>query len=76
MRFPKRQRAIAAAVKSVRKDAGLTRDQLSKALRRAPNYISKIERLEKVNVSLAELEAIAAACGVRWQTLINRCMRG
>ena len=75
MRYPKRQRAVAAAVKSARLGAGLSRIQSSKLLGRAPNYVSKVERLEKTSISLAELEAIAQACGMPWQKLIRMAMR-
>lgn len=75
MRFPKRERAVAAAVKSVRLKADLKQIQLSQALGRSNNYISKIERLEKTNVTLGELEAIAQACDVPYQDLVRLATR-
>jgi transcriptional regulator with XRE-family HTH domain len=75
VRFPKRERAVAAAVKSVRLKAGLKQIHLSQALGRSDNYISKIERLEKTNISLGELEAIAKECGVSSLELIRMAMR-
>jgi transcriptional regulator with XRE-family HTH domain len=62
MKYPARQRAIAAAIRQAREAAGLSQRQLSEKLREPPNWIQRIESLER-RVDVAEFIAIAKAVG-------------
>ncbi len=74
MRSPARQRAIVAAIKQAREDAGLTQRQLSERLGRASNYMSKLERLQ-TRVSVVEFIEIAGACDVDPRDLFAKVLR-
>lgn len=63
MKYPARQRAVAAAIRSAREAAGLSQRQLSEKLREPPNWIQRIESLER-RVDVAEFIGIAKALGV------------
>ena len=60
MKYPARQRAIVAALRKAREAAGLSQRQLSEKLREPPNWIQRIESLER-RVDVAEFIAIAGA---------------
>ncbi|HEV2270571.1 MAG TPA: helix-turn-helix transcriptional regulator [Steroidobacteraceae bacterium] len=60
MKYPARQRAIVAALRKAREVAGLSQRQLSEKLREPPNWIQRIESLER-RVDVAEFIAIAGA---------------
>lgn len=62
MKYPARQRAIVSALRRARKAAGFSQRQLSEKLREPPNWIQRIESLER-RVDVAEFIAIAAAVG-------------
>jgi ribosome-binding protein aMBF1 (putative translation factor) len=74
MRFPSRQRAIAAVIAHARRSAGLSQRRLSMALREPPNWIQRIESLER-RVDVAEFIAIAKAVRLDPQVLLARIMR-
>jgi transcriptional regulator with XRE-family HTH domain len=62
MKYPARQRAIVSALRSAREAAGFSQRHLSEKLREPPNWIQRIESLER-RVDVAEFIAIAAAVG-------------
>ena len=62
MKYSARQRAIAAALRKAREAAGLSQRQLSERLQQPPNWIQRIESLER-RVDVAEFIAIAKAVG-------------
>lgn len=74
LKYPARQRAIVAAVKGARIEAGLTRRALSLKLGEHHSFISRVERLQR-EVSVADLEAIAKAVGLTPVALFRRAMR-
>jgi transcriptional regulator with XRE-family HTH domain len=62
MKYSARQRAVAAALRKAREAAGLSQRQLSERLQQPPNWIQRIESLER-RVDVAEFIAIAKAVG-------------
>ena len=62
MKYSARQRAIAAALRKAREAAGLSQRQLSERLQQPPNWIQRIESLER-RVDVAEFITIAKAVG-------------
>lgn len=62
MKYPARQRAVVAVLRKGREAAGLSQRQLSEKLREPPNWIQRIESLER-RVDVAEFIAIAKAVG-------------
>jgi transcriptional regulator with XRE-family HTH domain len=73
-KYPARQRAIVATIRSAREEAGLTARALSLKLGEHHSFISRCERLQR-DVSVAEFEAIAKACGTDPVALFKRAMR-
>ena len=63
MKYSARQRAVAAALRKAREAAGLSQRQLSERLQQPPNWVQRIESLER-RVDVAEFIAIAKAVGV------------
>jgi transcriptional regulator with XRE-family HTH domain len=74
MKFPARQRAIVAAIRSAREAAGLSQRQLSTKLGEPPNWIQRIETLER-RVDVAEFMAIAKAVNSDAVELFRQAMR-
>ena len=62
MKYSARQRAVAGALRKARETAGLSQRQLSERLQQPPNWIQRIESLER-RVDVAEFIAIAKAVG-------------
>ena len=62
MKYSARQRAVAAALRKAREAAGMSQRQLSERLQQPPNWIQRIESLER-RVDVAEFIAIAKATG-------------
>lgn len=62
MKYSARQRAVAAALRKAREAAGLSQRQLSERLQQPPNWIQRIESLER-RVDVAEFITIAKAVG-------------
>ena len=62
MKYSARQRAVAAALRKAREAAGLSQRQLSERLQQPPNWIQRIESLER-RVDVAEFIVIAKAVG-------------
>ncbi|HVZ35657.1 MAG TPA: helix-turn-helix transcriptional regulator [Polyangiaceae bacterium] len=73
-KFPARQRAIVAALRTAREEAGLSQRALSAKLRESTTYIHMIEGLRR-DVSVAEFMEIAKAVGVAPDELMRRVMR-
>ena len=62
MKYSARQRAVAVALRKAREAAGISQRQLSERLQQPPNWIQRIESLER-RVDVAEFIAIAKATG-------------
>ena len=62
MKYSARQRAVAAALRKAREAAGMSQRQLSERLQQPPNWMQRIESLER-RVDVAEFIAIAKATG-------------
>ena len=62
MKYSARQRAVAGALRKAREAAGMSQRQLSERLQQPPNWIQRIESLER-RVDVAEFIAIAKAVG-------------
>ena len=75
MKYPARQRAIVAALRKARDAAGLSQRQLSEKLREPPNWIQRIESLER-RVDVAEFIAIARAVGADPVELFHDALQG
>jgi len=50
-------------MRRIRKEKGLTQEQVAEAANLHPNYISSVERCER-NISIANIERIAVALDV------------
>lgn len=74
MKYPARQRAIVAAIKSAREAAGISQRQLATKLGEPPNWIQRIESLER-RVDVAEFMAIAKALNANPVELFERALR-
>jgi transcriptional regulator with XRE-family HTH domain len=74
MKFPTRQRAIVAVIRSAREAAGLSQRQLSTKLGEPPNWIQRIETLER-RLDVAEFMAIAKAVNADAVDLFRQAMR-
>jgi transcriptional regulator with XRE-family HTH domain len=74
MKYPARQRTIVAAIKSAREAVGLSQRQLARKLSEPPNWIQRIESLER-RVDVAEFIAIAKAAGVDPIELFKSALR-
>jgi transcriptional regulator with XRE-family HTH domain len=72
--FPARQRAIAAAIAEARRACDLSQRELSAKLGVPPNWIQRIESLER-RVEVAEFVAIAKVVGVDPCELLARVLR-
>jgi ribosome-binding protein aMBF1 (putative translation factor) len=75
MKYPARQRAVVAALRKAREAAGLSQRQLSEKLREPPNWIQRIESLER-RVDVAEFIAIAKAVGADAMDLFREGLQG
>jgi transcriptional regulator with XRE-family HTH domain len=74
MKYPARQRAIVAAIKTAREAAGLSQRQLAGKLGEPPNWIQRIESLER-RVDVAEFMAISKVIGVDPVDLFESALR-
>ena len=74
MKFPARQRAIAAAIAQARNEAGLSQRQVSEKLDEPSNWMQRIESLER-RVDVAEFIAIARTIGIDPLELLRRVLR-
>lgn len=54
------QRLFAANMRRIRKEKGLTQEQVAEAAGLHPNYVSSVERGER-NISIRNIERIASA---------------
>ena len=62
MKYSARQRAVAAALRKAREAAGFSQRQLSEQLQQPPNWIQRIESLER-RVDVAEFITVDKAVG-------------
>ena len=62
---------LAALLRQIRLDAGLTQNQLAETLGQSQSYVSKYETGEQ-RLDLTELEAICAGAGISLKTLVER----
>ena len=74
MKFPARQRAIAAAIAQARNEAGLSQRQVSEKLGEPSNWMQRIESLER-RVDVAEFVAIARVIDIDPIELLRRALR-
>ena len=74
MKYPSRQRAIASAIATARRQAQLSQRQLARKLGVPPNWIQRIESLER-RVDVAEFIAIARAVDVDPLSLLSRVLK-
>jgi transcriptional regulator with XRE-family HTH domain len=74
MKYPSRHRAIASAIATARRHAQLSQRQLAGTLGVPPNWIQRIESLER-RVDVAEFIAIARALNVNPVSLLTRVLR-
>ena len=73
-RFPARQRAIVAALRSAREEAGLSQRALSEAMGESVTFIHLIEHLRR-DVSVAEFIEIAKILKIDPLELLRRALR-
>lgn len=74
MKSPTLQRAIVSAIAQARKAADLSQRQLSVKLGEPPNWIQRVESLER-RVDVAEFIRIARALGIEPSALFARILR-
>jgi transcriptional regulator with XRE-family HTH domain len=74
MKYPSRHRAIASAIGTARRQAQLSQRQLARKLGVPPNWIQRIESLER-RVDVAEFIAIARALDVDPPSLLSRVLK-
>ena len=74
MKFPSRQRAIVAAIRSAREAAGLSQRQLATKLGEPPNWIQRVESLER-RLDVAEFIAVAKAVNADPVELFRQALR-
>ena len=74
MKYPSRHRAIASAIATARRRAQLSQRQLAGKLGVPPNWIQRVESLER-RVDVAEFIAIARALSVNPVSLLSRVLR-
>ena len=74
MKFPTLQRAIVSAIAQARKAADLSQRQLSVKLGEPPNWVQRVESLER-RVDVAEFIRIARALGIEPGALFARILR-
>lgn len=73
-KYPARQRAIVAALRQARTDAGMSQRELSVRLGEHHSFISRVERLQR-DVTVAELIAIAKELKLDPVELFRRVLR-
>lgn len=66
---------LAAVLRQIRLDAGLTQRQLAESLGQSQSYVSKYETGEQ-RLDLMELEAVCTAAGTSLVTLVERYVAG
>ena len=74
MKYSARQRAVVAALRKAREVAGISQRQLSERLQQPPNWIQRIESLER-RVDVAEFITIAKAVGADVTKLFREVLR-
>jgi transcriptional regulator with XRE-family HTH domain len=73
-KYPARQRAIVAAIREARREAGMSQRELSVRLREHHSFLSRVERLQR-DVTVAELIAIAKELKIDPLELFRRALR-
>ena len=74
MKYPNRRRAIASAIATARRHAQVSQRQLARKLGVPPNWIQRVESLER-RVDVAEFIAIARALDVNPVSLLSRVLK-
>jgi transcriptional regulator with XRE-family HTH domain len=74
MKYPSRHRAIASTLATARRQAKLSQRELARKLNVPPNWIQRIESLER-RLDVAEFIAIARALGVDPTILLSRVLK-
>jgi transcriptional regulator with XRE-family HTH domain len=74
VQYPSRQRAIVSAIATARREAKLSQRQLARKLGVPPNWIQRIESLQR-RVDVAEFIAIARAVNIEPGALLRRVLR-
>ena len=64
------QRLFATNMRRIRREKGLTQEQVAEAAELHPNYISSVERGER-NISICNIGRIAVALGVGMEALVG-----
>lgn len=62
---------LAAVLRQIRQEAGLTQSQLAEAISQSQSYVSKYESGEQ-RLDITELEAICTAVGISLVQLMER----
>jgi transcriptional regulator with XRE-family HTH domain len=65
------EEALGSAVRELRRERGLTQEQLAFACERSPHFISDVERA-KYSMSVRTLFAVAGALGARPSEVLRR----
>lgn len=63
------QRLFASNMRRIRREKGLTQEQVAEAADLHPNYVSSVERGER-NISICNIARIADALGVGMEALV------
>lgn len=66
-----KKRRLAALLRQIRIDAGLTQTQLADRLSETQSYVSKYESGEQ-RLDLTEIEAVCAAVGISLRDFVDR----
>jgi ribosome-binding protein aMBF1 (putative translation factor) len=75
LKYPARQRAIATAIRAAREAAGLSQRELSAKLKEPPNWVQRVESLER-RIDVAEFVAVAKALNADPLALLADSLRG
>lgn len=74
MKYPTRHRAVASAITTARRQAELSQRQLARKLKVPPNWVHRVESLER-RVDVAEFIAIARAVNADPLLLLARVLK-
>jgi len=70
-----KKRRLAALLRQVRSDAGLTQGQVAESIGQTQSYVSKYENGEQ-RLDLIELEAVCKAVGIPLTEFVRRYLEG
>jgi transcriptional regulator with XRE-family HTH domain len=66
---------LAALLRQIREDAGLTQLQVAERVRQSQSYVSKYENGEQ-RLDLLELEAVCKAVGISLSDFVDKYLEG